>query len=83
MEFSENKFNKMFGKVSELQDCPTVLINEYVLIDNDVSNTPIMTEKEILEMVLDQKNSADSNSKSENRFNNAVLVPSTPGMLKS
>lgn len=79
---SEPTFNEIFGKVSELLDCPTVSINEYVSIDNDVSTAPILTEKEILEMVKNPKVSADSDDEFDNGFNDAVPVPSTSEVRK-
>ena len=48
--------------------------NEYGSADNDVSTALIMTEKEILEMVQNTKDSADFNDKFDNRVNDAVRI---------
>ena len=55
------------------------MINEYVSVDNKVSTTSIMTEKEMLAVA---QNSKDSDDGSDNRFNDAVPEPSISKVQK-
>lgn len=81
---TEPTFNEMFGKATALLDCPTLSLNEYVAVDDDVCTAPIMTEKEIVEIVQNPNDSTyvDSDDESENGISDAVPVPSTSEMRK-
>lgn len=81
---TEPTFNEMFGKVSALLDCPTLSLNEYVAVDDNVCTAPIMTQKEIVEIVQNPNDSTyvDSDDESENGISDAVPVPSTSEMRK-
>ncbi|GFU68847.1 hypothetical protein TNCV_1548311 [Trichonephila clavipes] len=63
----------MFEKVSVLMDCATVSFEEFVAVDDyNVCTTPIMADKDILE--LDKKNTIGADSNYKNKRNKAALV---------
>ncbi|GFV01555.1 SCAN domain-containing protein 3 [Trichonephila clavipes] len=62
-------FNEMFEKVSVLLDYPAVSWEEFVAVDDDnVSKSPIITEKDILEFVQSSKNIIDADSTDGNEM---------------
>ncbi|GFW72941.1 hypothetical protein TNCV_830641 [Trichonephila clavipes] len=67
-------------KKSDQEDCPIESSEECVAVNDDnVSTTPIMADKEILEFIESSKNIIDANSDDENEMNNATpLFPPHP-----
>ncbi|GFV73409.1 SCAN domain-containing protein 3 [Trichonephila clavipes] len=71
----------MFEKVSVLLDCPTESSEEFVAVDNgNVCTTPMIADKDILELVQSSKNIIDTDSKDEKEMNNAAPVPPSSEM---
>ncbi|GFV40419.1 hypothetical protein TNCV_2535871 [Trichonephila clavipes] len=65
-------------KTPVVLDCPIVLSEECIAIDDDIVCTfPIMSDKDILEFVQSSKNIIDPNSDAENEMNNAAPVPTS------
>ncbi|GFX96952.1 putative transposable element [Trichonephila clavipes] len=63
-------------KTPEILDSSILLSDECVAVDDDnVSTTPFMADKDILELVQSSKNIIDSDSKNE--MNNAALAPTS------
>ncbi|GFU61370.1 hypothetical protein TNCV_530701 [Trichonephila clavipes] len=70
-----------YQKVSVLLDCPTILCEEFVAVDDDnVSAALVMADKDILEFVRSSKNIIDADFDNKNEINNATLVPTSSEM---
>ncbi|GFU75768.1 hypothetical protein TNCV_1652281 [Trichonephila clavipes] len=68
-------------KTSAGLDCPTVLAEELISVDDDnVCTAPIMADKDILEFVQISKNIIDSDSDEENEMKNEAPVPTSSEM---
>ncbi|GFW40193.1 hypothetical protein TNCV_5118761 [Trichonephila clavipes] len=58
---------------------PTVSSEEFDTVDDDnVCTAPIMTDKDILDIIQSSKNIIDADSDDENEMNNAAPVPRHP-----
>ncbi|GFU78272.1 hypothetical protein TNCV_5008491 [Trichonephila clavipes] len=63
-------------------DCPIVLSEECVAVDDDNVCTPlVMADKDILEFVQSSKNIIDADSEDKNEMNNATPVPTSSKMI--
>ncbi|GFV02615.1 hypothetical protein TNCV_5017831 [Trichonephila clavipes] len=66
----------MFEKVSALLDCPTLSLEEFIVVNyNNTCTSPIMAGKDILEFVQSSKNMIDPDSDEEKEMDNAGHVP--------
>ncbi|GFU99564.1 hypothetical protein TNCV_4082851 [Trichonephila clavipes] len=65
-------------KTSARLDCPIVLLEEFVAVDDyAMYTTLIMADKDILEFVQSSKNIIHADSIDENEMNNAAPVPTS------
>ncbi|GFX77764.1 hypothetical protein TNCV_1106811 [Trichonephila clavipes] len=63
-------------KTSAALDCPIVLSEEIIAVDDDyVCTAPIMANKDILEFVHSSENIIDADYNDEDEINNAAPVP--------
>ncbi|GBM08365.1 hypothetical protein AVEN_108365-1 [Araneus ventricosus] len=76
---TEPIYNEMFGKFNTLLDCPIVLLDEFVTVDDDVFIAPIVTNEDILGIVQSSNDPIDVGSDDEfdNEIKIAVPVPIT------
>ncbi|GFU75492.1 hypothetical protein TNCV_2862081 [Trichonephila clavipes] len=64
---NELTLNELFEKVSVLLDCPAMLSEEFVAVENDnVRTAPFMTVKGILKFFQGSKNIIDADSDRRN-----------------
>ncbi|GFU73263.1 hypothetical protein TNCV_167461 [Trichonephila clavipes] len=63
-------------------NCPIVLSEEFTAVDDDnVCTAPIMTNKDILELVQISKNIIDADSDDENEMSNAAPASASSEMM--
>ncbi|GFW39766.1 hypothetical protein TNCV_2419321 [Trichonephila clavipes] len=66
-------------KIRKTPDCPIVLSEEFIVIDDDNASTDaIMAHKDILEFIHSSKNIIDADYDDENEMNNTAPLSLCP-----